>query len=202
MFRLFQSKKPFEPLNQELRTWIEDVIHWLSQEFPTPSIQDRKTIIPTPEYFPFKWSSSQETAINTLEVVAPIMEVIPEDIDLQFFESDQREIDTGTTTLFLQHDSDYQSAAGLYYGKNENDKYLIELDMNNLKDAESTIATIAHELAHVKLLGENRIEENDELLTDLTTVFFGFGIFGANSCFQFRSSKEKWEYRHAGYLKQ
>jgi hypothetical protein len=34
------------------------------------------------------------------------------------------------------------------------------------------------------LLGENRIIENDEKLTDLTTVFFGLRIFNANAAFQ------------------
>jgi hypothetical protein len=43
---------------------------------------------------------------------------------------------------------------------------------------------MAHELAHVHLLGDGRIthdEQDHEPLTDLTTVFLGLGIFTANS---------------------
>jgi hypothetical protein len=64
------------------------------------------------------------------------------------------------------------------------------------------VATLAHELAHVKLLGENRIEDNDEKLTDLTVLIFGFGIFNANAAFQtFRTSNSS-GWRSLGYLSQ
>jgi hypothetical protein len=47
----------------------------------------------------------------------------------------------------------------------------------------SLVGTIAHELAHVRLLGEERIRPtvfDNELLTDLTVVYHGLGIFLAN----------------------
>ncbi|HEV3448808.1 MAG TPA: pentapeptide repeat-containing protein, partial [Gemmataceae bacterium] len=43
---------------------------------------------------------------------------------------------------------------------------------------------MAHELAHVHLLGHGRVssdEEDHELLTDLLTVFLGFGVIGGNA---------------------
>jgi hypothetical protein len=46
------------------------------------------------------------------------------------------------------------------------------------------VCTMAHELAHQRLLGEGRADANafdNELLTDLTAVFHGFGIFLANN---------------------
>ena len=51
------------------------------------------------------------------------------------------------------------------------------------------VATIAHELGHVLLLGDRRISsgrEDHEPLTDLLTVYFGLGIFTANAAFEFR----------------
>ncbi len=45
------------------------------------------------------------------------------------------------------------------------------------------VGTMAHELAHLKLMGERRVtgdEYDNELLTDLTAVFHGFGIFLGN----------------------
>ena len=47
----------------------------------------------------------------------------------------------------------------------------------------SLVGTLAHELAHQRLLGEDRIMSevfDNELLTDLTVVFKGLGIFLAN----------------------
>jgi len=54
---------------------------------------------------------------------------------------------------------------------------------------------MAHELAHVRLLGESRIMSDaydNELLTDLTVVFFGLGIFLANTPRNWDSQYEKW----------
>lgn len=50
------------------------------------------------------------------------------------------------------------------------------------------VATIAHELGHVLLLGDGRIsaeQEDHEPLTDLLTIFFGLGIFSANAAFEY-----------------
>ncbi len=65
------------------------------------------------------------------------------------------------------------------------------------------VATLAHELAHERLLGEGRIDPDradGEPLTDLTTVFFGFGIFSANAAFEFSSSSRGWSTSALGYL--
>jgi hypothetical protein len=55
--------------------------------------------------------------------------------------------------------------------------------------------TLAHELAHVRLLGENRVPADsfdNELLTDLTVVFLGLGIFLANTPRVWDSQYGKW----------
>jgi len=69
------------------------------------------------------------------------------------------------------------------------------------------VATIAHELGHVLLLGNGRIpadRKDHEPLTDLLTVFFGLGIFSANAVFEY-SREVRGEYAYAstsrlGYL--
>ena len=58
-----------------------------------------------------------------------------------------------------------------------------------------------HELAHAKLMGHAKMDYVDEYLTDLATVFFGFGIFNANTAFQFRQSNDGWSWSDLGYLK-
>ena len=60
--------------------------------------------------------------------------------------------------------------------ENTEDRTIISIETGQLKNPISLIATISHELAHHILLGENRIEENDELLL-LTAITYGFGIF-------------------------
>lgn len=56
--------------------------------------------------------------------------------------------------------------------------------MGNLDDPVALVGTMAHELGHVHLLGHGRVSEDaedHEPLTDLLTVFFGMGVFTANS---------------------
>src|SRR5262249_47507736 len=46
------------------------------------------------------------------------------------------------------------------------------------------VGIMAHELSHQRLLGENRYRSDrfdNELLTDLTAVYHGFGVFLANN---------------------
>jgi hypothetical protein len=52
---------------------------------------------------------------------------------------------------------------------------------------------LAHEFSHIKLLGENRMQENHEHLTDLFTVVFGLGIFNANASFKEIKTADSWD---------
>ena len=70
---------------------------------------------------------------------------------------------------------------------------------DNFEDPARAVAVIAHELAHVLLLGNGYLgghEKDHEELTDLLTVFSGLGIFTANAAFQFKQWSE--EMRQAG----
>ena len=77
------------------------------------------------------------------------------------------------------------------------------------RDPMSLVATVAHELGHVILLGRGLVNadtEDHEPLTDLLTVFLGLGIFTANSAAQFRQFQNErqfgWSTQHLGYLSQ
>ncbi len=85
----------------------------------------------------------------------------------------------------LRIESEEKDAAGYYW---KDDKEIVAIEASNLGDPMALVGTIAHELAQCRLLGEKRITSeavDHESLTDLTTVFFGMGIFNANSSFRF-----------------
>jgi hypothetical protein len=76
-----------------------------------------------------------------------------------------------------------------------------------LKDPLALVATIAHELGHVILLGGDHLrrdEEDMEPMTDLVTVYLGLGVFTANSSRRFRQFQEDrrqgWSMHRLGYL--
>jgi hypothetical protein len=60
----------------------------------------------------------------------------------------------------------------------------VRLDASNSDRPADLVGIMAHELAHQRLLGERRYKSDNfdnELLTDLTAVFHGFGVFLANN---------------------
>ncbi|MCP9965427.1 hypothetical protein LUX57_10055 [Actinomadura madurae] len=80
---------------------------------------------------------------------------------------------------------------------------VIGLDVSEASDAEYLTAIIAHELCHVRLLGEGRItteRKDHERLTDLLTVYFGFGIFSTNAALRFADGTPGFSVRPLGYL--
>jgi len=82
--------------------------------------------------------------------------------------------------------SESTGAAGLHEAHRGSSVLTLSSDL--LDHPMALVATLAHELGHVLLLGEHRIpadRPDHEPLTDLLTVFFGLGIFGANAAFDY-----------------
>ena len=93
-------------------------------------------------------------------------------LEVEFFEDEHAEIQRG----FCLVEDPAEGASGHYIKRR--DKFVISLESSQLTDPMSLVATVAHELGHVRLLGEARIHggfEDHEPLTDLLTVFFGLG---------------------------
>ena len=200
MFGLFNNK-PYEPLDYDTRKWYENNFLWLNQEFDNPKHEEREIYTPTELDFPIKWDKSENCAIELMKIVADRLQINPDELQIEFFENGMSEFNIGGSTIFLENDKENPAAAGMYFDKAENGKYTIAIDKKLLELPDDLISTIAHELCHVKLLGEKRIDFNDEHLTDLATVTFGFGIFNANSSFSFYAQSDRWGYKSSGYMK-
>jgi hypothetical protein len=76
-------------------------------------------------------------------------------------------------------------AAGTWAGAEEPwQKGTVRIEKGGTYRPADLVGVMAHELAHQRLLGEARIEPgafDNELLTDLTAVYHGFGVFLANN---------------------
>src|SRR3984893_2169346 len=163
---------PSCPCDPAAKAWVEERLQWLSEEFDDHAFNGRRLVLPTPEYFPDLSCSSKRAVRVLLDQVCGYMDVVPDLVALKFVS------DAGKIWLVNEAGQYLPHAAGTYEeGKR---KFVIRLDESGLHDPMGLVGTMAHELAHVRLLGESRImrEEFDhELLTDLTTVAFGLGIF-------------------------
>lgn len=185
-------------VNEYRRKHLELSFLFLLETFGKQNLINRKVMTPTWECFPFKFEGEEQQVKKLTNLLAKIMEIDPDKINLDFYGTKVKEMGSE----FLGEDSDSKNAAGLFMHLNENGKYDIALSYSVLKNPDSLIATIAHEMSHIKLLGEGKIPHNNEELTDITPLIFGLGIFNANASFQFRTNSEGWAYSNIGYLSQ
>lgn len=206
MFGLFSKKNNNEcPIDTETRLWMENSFLWLATQFGHDNIATKPMLHPTPEHFPIRYDGSKDSLTKTAEIVARQMEIDINEINLDTYEQNIQEFsgDFGHRIWTeVDKDSDEKLAAGLYFDKNEQGKYDIFIEKKNLSDGENLVATLAHEFSHIKILGEKRLDFNDEQLTDLTPVVFGLGIFNANSAFKEHKSFDSYGHNSIGYLKQ
>ena len=206
MFGLFSKKQNNEcPIDTEMRLWMENAFLWLAGQFGQDNIATKQMLLPTPECFPIRYDGSKQSLLKTAEIVAGQMEINIKEISLDIYEQNIQEFtgDFGHRVWTeVDKDSDEKLSAGLYFDKNDEGKYDILIEKKNLNDPENLVATLAHEFSHIKLLGEKRLDLNDESLTDLTTVAFGLGIFNANSSFKEHKSFDSYGHNSIGYLKQ
>ncbi|EDP70751.1 hypothetical protein FBALC1_08328 [Flavobacteriales bacterium ALC-1] len=196
---MFWNKKKKLPITTEDKIWVDEDLNWLKTEFGKEHFMEIRTVTPTKDFYERTFDGTEKDAEFILERTMELMNIQNVDIKLDFFSDSPIEMADGTIlTSPADLNGSWKSASGTYE-QTENGT-IISIETGQLKNPISLIATISHELAHQILLGENRIEENDEFLTDFTAITYGFGIFIGNSRFQFSSQGFGWQSSSQGYL--
>jgi hypothetical protein len=188
------------PVSDDDKEWLEECFSWLIEEFGADTLRDLRIVLPTEEFFPDRFSADMTSARNILRRICGYMNVDYTDVELRRFTND----DFSPHPL-TQIQSAENGACGLY--RFYNGKHFVSIESGMLDNPTNLIATLAHELGHAKLIGEDRLDpeyEDNELLTDLTTIFFGLGIFTANSLFNFEQWTnpffQGWQASRQGYM--
>ncbi len=198
MMFLFTTKCPVNP---EEKVWIDESMRWLIEEFGADRLRESPVILPTEKFFPDPYSGDKEDVRALVDRVCSYMGVDSTRTELEFYSDRENDL-RGNLPAY---ESSHEGAAGHY--RKRRGKFIIGLEAAQLGDPMSLVATVAHELGHVLLLGEGRVsanEEDHEPLTDLLTVFIGMGVFTGNAVFGFRqwtdSFSQGWETHRRGYL--
>jgi hypothetical protein len=189
------------PVTAEDKAWIEESMLWLIEEFGREAILGATVVLPTDEFFPDDFSEDEEDVQALVERVCVYMGVDSERVELEFFTDEN----TGSRPFLPFDEYSHNGVAGHY--RKRRDKFLINIESSQLTDPMFLVATSAHELGHVRLLGEGRVSgdfEDHEPLTDLLTVFLGMGVFTGNSVFSFRqwtdAFSQGWQTDRRGYM--
>lgn len=164
----FKTKCPVDP---QTRQWIESRMAWLKAQFGA-GLYTRPVVLPAAEFFPDAYDGSEPTVRTLLDRVCGYMGIRCDEIEVSLY-SEQVPIQEGGLV---------PGTGGLYV--EEDGRFHIWLNESNLDDPGGLVATMAHELGHVLLLGHRRVspeEPDHEPLTDLLTVFLGLGVITANA---------------------
>lgn len=183
------------PVNEHRRLWLEKMFLWLVETFGEDDIINRRVMVSRPDDFPVDFDGSFKSLEDTMKIIATQMQVDPSKIKLHVHSKDDESV-----PFFREARDEY--SGGLYWHDEATGTYNISVEENNLDQADVLIATLAHEIAHIKLLGEKRIDKNNEFLTDLTTVVFGLGAFNANVAFELNTTARYTAWSNRGYLTQ
>ena len=197
---MFNWSKPKCPVDPDVRTWIEQRMNWLVAQFGWEALTRFDVVLPIHEHFPAPYDGSREAVRDLFDQVCEYMEIDPRSVELKFYsEGRERSLNPGPLRT-------RESATTGLYDKQEG-RTSIWLELSNLHDPACVVATCAHELCHMHLLGGNRLSREDadhEAVTDLATVFFGMGVFTANVSLRDRSTRrgnlEFWSISRQGYL--
>jgi hypothetical protein len=189
------------PLDPDSKQWIESAFEWLIEEFGVEVIRTTAVVLPTDEFFPDTFDGSQDSIRKMVSRVSEYMDVDPTHLTIKFHRND----DADQIHPLAADGETRGHALGSYTLRHG--KHTISLDLSQASNPETMVATIAHELGHVILQGENRLDPaypELEPMTDLVPVVYGLGIFGANSSFVFQqwtnAQFQGWRASGAGYL--
>lgn len=194
--------RPKLPITEDLRLWVDDSFALLSKVLGLDRMLRSQVIVPTDEFFPDPYDGSETSLHAIFARVCRYMKVDRTKLTLEIFPDQTTEL-REIVPYFTGHSND---AAGVY-AHHDGDKMVVGVKSSQMKDPLAVVATLAHELCHVILLGGelmSRDEPDMEPMTDLATVFLGMGIFTANCAARFEQHQDErrigWSAKRLGYL--
>lgn len=183
--------------------WVERHLEWIQDN--VLDLASQPVILPTDDAFNWKFSGQEKDAYTVFRKVSEILKIDTRKIRLAFFDEDSPHLDS----WIAEYLSTGRRAAGFYLQNEEG--YYILIEAKQLSDPAALIGTMVHELCHYVLMGEKDVYlegEENEWLTDLLAIAYGFGVFIGNLKFTYNSwlsaseGGSYWKVSSQGYLPQ
>ena len=193
------------PVDEKKKVWIDNSFHRLEMILGRDRKLQAEVVQPVDKHFPDTYAKNEQGLQTLLNRVCSFMQVDPASVELALIPDNverMREHFPRWTEKSSESDP-----AGLYIHGDFEKHPVVAIRESLATDPMKAVAVIAHELAHVILLGGGLVdrEERDmEPLTDLATVYLGLGVFTANAAFHYErhssSQTQGWSVSKTGYL--
>lgn len=197
---MFRSK-PKLPVTTEQQAWLDQSFQFLIELFGVAWLRGAPLVLPNREFFPREWEPTEDWALFAFDRVRELMHVPAGRAELIFLDDPVAEL--RKSGMYVKQE---RHAAGTYREIQTGDATPlaeIAIKYSLVNEPDQMVAVMAHEMAHVLLLGGGKIKrdlDRMEPLTDLMTVFSGFGILNANTSHIHRSGPRGWSVSSGGYL--
>lgn len=199
------GRKPRLPVTEDQQKWVDEGFRRLSRMLGSSRMTTARVVLPTDEFFPDPYDSSTEALHALFLRVCGYMHVQPSRVKLELIPDHAGEL----IDLLPAWSGSPKDVAGVHIAGEKDELPVVGVNVSLLREPLAVIATLAHELCHVILLGGghlNRDAEDMEPMTDLATVYLGLGVFTGNACCRFEqhqdNSRQGWSMKTRGYLNQ
>jgi hypothetical protein len=176
---------PSCPCDAAAKPWVEDRLRWLTGQFGLHVLLERPVILPTEQFFPDPWDASPKAVRAMFQRVCEYMDVDRKCVELRLFDEKPNPLAGLDSASGIAGGTWSGSVGGTWSGTvGPWQRGVVSINKAILDRPADLIGIMAHELSHQRLLGGGRADPDafdNELLTDLTAVFHGFGVFLANN---------------------
>lgn len=188
-----RPKCPVRPVEQE---WIDTSLDWLRVQFGRLPLFG-PVVLPDDTFFPGVYRGERADVAAVVDRLCAHMGIDRDTVILEHHAAD----DEPNLAAFLPVAYRSEGAAGHHVIRDG--RSVISIRDDQAAAPMALVATIAHELGHVRLHGPGGPagdRQDGEPLTDLATVYFGLGIFGANSVLDHTVDAGGYRTSRLGYL--
>ncbi len=194
----------------EEREWILDELAGIAAESGWEPLVAAPILLPEPRFFPDRWTPDGFGVLRLARRYHRYFSLDELEPEVDVYRQDDEEIPgIGPITHSAHHEG-----AAAYFAGIEDGVCLYGVDEAQLADPIAVTAALAHEACHafrarfeLAIRDPEQVQE-EECLTDLTTVYLGAGVLTANATEQFASGAmaggvfegHQWSVRRLGYL--
>ena len=197
-------------IDVESEDWLAEELAGVIGDCGAEAFLKADILVPETRHFPFVWQRDEagvKVLAGRLMAHAGLGDYRAE---VQLFFDEEVEGNPALQPYGLWQERKHKGPAPFFLGV-EGGTARFGCEVHNLPSGESMVGLMGHEVAHLfrQVKGVCREDRDlEEYLTDVTTVYLGFGVFTANASHRYSSSGAQegvmsvtqWSHNRLGYL--